>query len=145
MRAILPSGAAALLLLAACRAGGLSGVAPTSALGNASFAISVPKAVPGAPAMKSLTVAIVTINGQATNSTVAATTMNLSSNARGCSAVPGGDLSCTAKLTAPAGRDSFLVTTYSQPDGRGAVLATSRVTTTIAAARSTTCVKKKRP
>jgi hypothetical protein len=138
--------AAVLVLLGGCRAGGMSGALPASSLGSASFSIVVPKP-DGGPrfSMQSLTVRILDIDGKAAPASASTAAMNLSKQTRGCTILADGALSCVATIAAPSGRDTFVVTTYAQPNARGAVVSTSSVTTAISSGRQTNCVKRASP
>ena len=133
-----------LALIAGCRGGETPGVVPPqSSSGSASFNIVVPAASKNAgPAMQSVSVSVVAIDGRPLSGAPVTSSMNLFKSVPGCSALAGGALSCTARISAPAGRDSFIVTTYAQPNLKGAAISTSRVTTTISAGRTTSCAKK---
>ena len=110
--------------------------------GTASFSITVPAPVRGTPSMQSLTVALAAVNGALPAAAVAPVKMNLARNVSGCAPAPGGALLCTASIPVPAGKDTFIVSTYSQPNQLGTRLTTSQVVTAISAGRATKCVKK---
>jgi len=129
-------------LAAGCSGGGGTANLPQSQLGSASFSIVVP--APGSHAlatMQSVEVILTKVNGLAPATAVAPLTMNLSRATPGCTPSAGGALACVAKLAVPPGKNTFSVITFAQPNRLGAQVYTSVVTTTIAAGRSTTCVR----
>lgn len=134
------------VLLAGCRGNGGSSMMPSvgesKGLGSATFTIAVPPAQKGAArSMQSVTVALLQVDGKASDA-VKPMTMNLTPETSGCTLANDGTLNCLARISVPAGNDTFTVTTYAQAGAKGSQVSADRVQTAISAGRSTSCVKK---
>jgi len=115
-------------------------VMQTAGSGTTSFTVSVPAS--GAPMPRSLVVALVTPKQ---SSAMAPLVMNLSATTAGCSSTVSGNLTCVATATAPAGNDTFSITTYSGLEGTGSKLSSAEATVAVAlpsAVRKTACAPK---
>jgi len=115
---------------------------PPVSSGTAAFSVSVPPPNGAPPAMQSLMVSLVTVDGKTPAATVPPFKMNLSKATPGCSLLVDGSLVCTAKLAVPAGNDAFTVTAFKLPNQAGTRVYSNQVTTRISAGRATTCVKR---
>ncbi|MDP9024886.1 MAG: hypothetical protein M3N13_05920 [Candidatus Eremiobacteraeota bacterium] len=107
---------------------------------TASFSVVVPTAAAGVKTPASLVVSLVQVNGATPGSKSAAFTMNLTPTTHGCSPMAGGALSCTAIVPAPAGNDSFALTTFTGINGTGAQITTSQAKAMVSANGKTKCV-----
>lgn len=141
----------AALILFGCRGGGgsSSGVVPLglvskSGSGTASFSVVVPSVAKSRTSPESLVVTVAAVNGQAPSLPVPPAKMNLMPTTSGCRASIGGQLNCTATIAVPAGSDTFVIATYSQPNGTGTLLSSSQTTTSISANRTSLCTQTNR-
>lgn len=120
--------------------GGSTGLLPQvssqNGTGTASFAIAVPA---HDTSTQSLVVSLLKVNGVASSAAVAPVRINISANASGCTGASNGSLTCTATLAAPAGKDTFSVVTYAQPNGTGAQVSASQPTTVITPGSKNVC------
>lgn len=117
-------------LITGCHGGGISPAVVDSTNGTgsktASFTVFVPAPSAGVTTPQSIVVTLVQVNGAPPVSKTAAYTMNLTSSTKSCSALSGGALSCTATVPAPAGNDTFALTTFSGLNGTRSQIATSQ-------------------
>jgi len=137
-----------LIALAACGGGGGGstptpstlggGTAPTASpapagSGTLSFSIAIPSST--GPAASSRTPKYVSPSTASVSVTLAGqttplATANLGATAPGCTVVPNG-VSCTVTVNAPAGSNTFVITTYNGTNGTGQQLSTARVAATV--------------
>jgi len=136
------------LVLSACGGGGggsspapstlVGGTVPTSAPapggnGTLSFSIAIPSST--GPAASSRTPKYVSPSTASVTVTLAGqtsplVTANLGATAPGCTAVAGG-VTCSVSVTAPAGSNTFVITTYNGTNGTGQQLSTARIAATV--------------
>jgi hypothetical protein len=142
------AGAAFLSLsLAGCHGSSPSGVVPTSAQknGSASFSVFVPAPAAGVATPQSLVVSLTQASGATPGSKTVPYVMNLSATSHGCAALAGGAMTCTATVSAPAGTDTFSLTTYSGVNGTGKQIATSQAKAIVIAGGKTACIPTSTP
>ena len=138
------------VLAEGCHGGGSGAILPASVAapqgGTASFSVSVPKSISGHPqTMQSMVVTLTQVNGGQAGVGVAPVTLNLLSTTAGCTSAAGGLLTCTATIAVPAGKDSFTVVTYPQPNGVGSPVSNTQANAVITAAGRSLCTQNASP
>lgn len=137
--------AAVLALAAGCHGGGGPGGLPAAnqtAPGYASFTVQVPSRDDATATIPlSLVVSVTAVNGTSLAHPTTST-MNLSAQTKGCSALAGGALTCTATVPAPQGKVAFAIATYAGTNGSGAELSTVQTTAAIQSGKTAKCTQK---
>jgi len=143
-----------LIALTACGGGGGGstpapstlggGTAPTSSpapagSGTLSFSIAIPASTgPAASnrAPKYVSPSTASVSVTLAGQTTPLATANLGATAPGCAVVPNG-VSCTVTVIAPAGSNTFVITTYNGTNGTGQQLSTARIAATVTQSTTT--------